>query len=250
MNIFLLRGLVREKEHWGDFKVQIESAFPNANIITPEIQGVGQFIDITSPDNFDEMIEFMRKNHIECFDNDQENILMAMSLGGMITRRWIELHQKDFKKIILVNTSFKGINPLFHRLKPACIVNFLKIFATPGIENRERTIVKMVSNNNTNHEKIIKNWIEIQNKRPVKRASFINQIKAALTFSPAQTWPSNIPLLILAGKMDRLCSVESSKKIHKVWGGELALHETAGHDLPIDDAPWMIEKIKNWLKAE
>jgi pimeloyl-ACP methyl ester carboxylesterase len=108
----------------------------------------------------------------------------------------------------------------------------------------------MVSNNNTNHEKIIKNWIEIQNKRPVKRASFINQIKAALTFSPAQTWPSNIPLLVLAGKMDRLCSVESSKKIHKVWGGELALHETAGHDLPIDDAPWMIEKIKNWLKAE
>ncbi len=250
MNIFLLRGLVREKEHWGAFKDEVQKAFPKANIITPEIQGVGQYVEMISPNNFDDMIEFMRNNHLEKFGQEEENILLAMSLGGMITRRWIELHPADFNKIILVNTSFKGINSLFHRLKPEAILNFLKIFATPKIEDRERKIVKMVSNNDSNHEEIIKNWIEIQKKRPVKRSSFINQIKAALTFSPAQTWPKETPLLILGAKSDRLCSVESSVKLHEVWGGVLHLNEKAGHDLPIDDSPWMLEKIKSWLEAE
>jgi pimeloyl-ACP methyl ester carboxylesterase len=248
MNIFLLRGLVREKAHWGEFKEKIQATFPDAKIITPEIQGVGQYNEMTSPDNFPEMIDFMRSNHEEYFNGDQENVLLAMSLGGMITRQWIEMYPNDFNKIILVNTSFKGINPLFDRLKPAGIINFFKIFFSPGVKARERSIIKMVSNNNLNHEEIIQEWIDIQIKRPVKRASFINQIKAALTFTPPQTWPGTLPLLILAGKNDRLCSFKSSKKLHKVWGGQYLEHPTAGHDIPIDDAEWLIEKIKRWLE--
>jgi pimeloyl-ACP methyl ester carboxylesterase len=248
MNIFLLRGLVREKEHWGDFKSKVQEAFPDAKIITPEIQGVGQYVDNISPNNFPEMIEFMRSNHNEFFCADQENVLMAMSMGGMITRQWIEMYPTDFKRVILVNTSFKGINPLFNRLKPAGILNFFKIFLSPGVEAREKSIIKMVSNNSQNHPQIIKEWIGIQNLRPVKRASFVNQIKAALTFAPPQTWPGNLPLLILAGKKDRLCSYKSSQKLHQVWGGQYLEHPTAGHDLPIDDGPWLVEKMKRWME--
>ena len=250
MNIFLLRGLVREKEHWGEFKSIIQNQFPDANIVTPEIQGVGEFVDITSPDNFSEMIEFMRSKNLQYFDQDQNNILMAMSLGGMITRQWIELYPNDFKKIILVNTSFKGLNPLFHRLKPAGLINFLRIFFSPGTEAREKSIVQMVSNNRANHKTIIAQWTDIQKKRPVKRASFVNQIKAALTFSPPQTWPKSLPLLILSGKGDRLCSYKSSEKIHELWGGDIEFHPTAGHDIPIDDSQWLMEKMSKWLVKE
>ena len=248
MNIFLLRGLVREKEHWGNFKSEVQQRFPDANIITPEIQGVGEYTDIDSPDNFEDMIKFMREKHIHLFDGNQTNILMAMSLGGMITRQWIEMFPTDFSRIILVNTSFKGLNPLFNRLQPASLLSFLHIFATPAIAKRERLIIKMVSNNSTNHEQIIEKWIEIQNKRPVKRKSFVNQIKAALTFKPETTWPKEIPLLILAAKKDRLCSYKSSEKLHAVWGGDLHIHPTAGHDLPIDDAQWILDKLTQWIK--
>jgi pimeloyl-ACP methyl ester carboxylesterase len=248
MNIFLLRGLVREKEHWGDFKQKVQDAFPNANIVTPEIQGVGEYVDLISPNNFQAMIEFMRSNHQEYFTSNQDNILFAMSLGGMITRQWIEMYPSDFKKIILVNTSFKGINPLFKRLRPVSILNFFKIFLSPGVKARETSIIKMVSNNSKNHSRIIQEWIEIQSRRPVKRASFINQIKAALTFNPPQTWPSGLPLLILAAKKDRLCSYKSSQKLHEVWGGQYLEHETAGHDIPIDDGEWLIDKIKRWME--
>lgn len=247
MNIILLRGLVREKKHWGSFVTELQAAFPKANIITPEIQGVGEFVDLTSPSNFIDMVKFMRSNILKEIEG-QDNYLIAMSLGGMLARQWVEIFPNDFKQITLVNTSFKGINSLFNRLRPKSIISFFKIFLTPSVQAREKAIVQMVSNNNTNHEAIINTWIEIQNKRPVKRQSFINQIKAALSFSPQLTWPKEIPLMILCGQKDRLCNYKSSLELHSKWGGEIHIHPTAGHDLPIDASEWMIEKINTLIK--
>jgi hypothetical protein len=33
------------------------------------------------------------------------------------------------------------------------------------------------------------------------------------------------------------------------WGSALALHPQAGHDLPLDDAPWLVERVADWLQA-
>jgi pimeloyl-ACP methyl ester carboxylesterase len=247
MNIVLIRGLVREKYHWGSFVDEVKEAFPQANIITPEIPGVGEFVDQISPDTLEDMVNFMRKNIIDELKG-KENYLIAMSLGGMMARQWVEKFPSDFKLVTLVNTSFRGINPLFNRIKPISIYNFIKIFMTPGIEARESAIVKMVSNNSTNHKEIIKNWIEIQKARPVKRQSFINQIKGALKFKPQLNWPEGLPLMILTGKKDRLCDYKSSIELNKKWGGTLHIHPEAGHDLPIDASSWMIEKLKEKIQ--
>lgn len=248
MKIVLLRGLVREKAHWGEFVPFLKENFPESEIITPEIQGVGEYVDQITPNNFEDMIHFMRHNIADQLKDSQENILFAMSLGGMIARQWIENYPEDFQRVILVNTSFKGINPLFNRLKPLSVINFLKIFLSPSIESRERSIVKMVSNNSEHHEHIIKNWIEIQKQRPVKRKSFINQIQAALSFSPQKNWPEKIKLMILTGAKDRLCDYRSSLQLNEKWGGELHIHPEAGHDLPIDAPEWIVKNIKEWIK--
>ncbi len=247
MNLFLLRGLVREKAHWGSFIRDLEEAFPGDRILTPEIPGVGAYHGQTSPDNFDEMIDFMREPFAAHFTSGEENLLLAMSLGGMIARRWMERFPDDFRKVILANTSFKGLNPLHHRLRPASMLRFIRIFFTPGREQRERAIVRLVSNDPADHEKIVREWVEIQSKRPVSRKSFMNQIKAALTFRPTLTRPE-VDLLVLAGGGDRLCDPRSAKKIHQTWGGKLVIHPTAGHDLPLDDAPWIIDQIADWLR--
>ena len=220
---------------------------PNANIITPEIPGVGEFVDQVSPNTLEEMVNFMRDKVLHKITGE-DNFLIAMSLGGMMARQWVEKFPNDFKQVTLVNTSFRGINPLFDRIKPISIYNFIKIFMTPGIEAREEAIVKMVSNNSINHEVIIKDWIEIQKKRPVKRQSFINQIKGALKFKPQLDWPNHLPLMILCGKKDRLCSYKSSVELNKKWGGKLFMHPEAGHDLPIDACSWMIENLKEVIK--
>ena len=248
MNIYLLRGLVREKEHWNWFKSYIEDQFPSANIILLEIPGVGETCDQISPDSFKEMVKFMRDKHEDTIKNDEENLLMAMSLGGMIARVWLDIYPEDFKKVILVNTSFKGITPLFKRLRPLSLLRFINIFFTPSIESREKKILAMVSNNKIEREKLIDSWVDIQKKRPVRRKSFINQIKAALTSKVSIEMPKGVELLIIGAKGDGLCHYESSILLNKAWGGELKIHESAGHDLPIDDPNWLVSTMKNWYQ--
>ncbi len=245
MNIVLLRGLVREKRHWGRFIDELKEALPDHKIITPEIPGVGEFNNVTTPPSFDQMIEFMREKLGEELKG-QETLIMAMSLGGMIAKRWDELYPNDFKKLVLVNTSFKGINKLTKRLQPQSIKAFGKLFMTPGVQEREIGILRMVSNNWSDHPRILKEWVDIQKDAPVSRKSFINQIRAALSYSPGQEKP-NAELLFVASKKDRLCSYHCSEQLHELWGGKLELHPTAGHDLPIDDGPWLAQKIKEFI---
>ncbi len=243
MNIILLRGLVREKRHWGDFPERLKQHLPHVRILTPEIPGVGKFVDRVSPDTMDEMIHFMRKD-IEPELRDSDNVIVAMSLGGMLAKRWSELYPQDFKQMILVNTSFAGITPLFKRLQPMTLLKFVKIFLTPTVEGREKSIVRLTSARKDKHHHVAKSWIEIQNDAPVSRKSFVNQIKAAMNFKPSKERPTPA-LTWLAAKGDRLCHYESSVRLQKLWGGNLKLHPTAGHDLSIDDPDWLIGEIKS-----
>jgi len=50
--------------------------------------------------------------------------------------------------------------------------------------------------------------------------------------------------LILTSKADRLVSYKCSEQISKLWNCPVHYHQEAGHDLPLDDAAWVIERIK------
>lgn len=243
-NIILLRGLVRESRHWGDFPQKLQEALPKYKIHTPEIQGIGKYHKTISPENLQDMIKFMReqvKEHL-----GKETIIIAISLGGMITKQWSELYPDDFGKMILINTSFKGLNSILHRLRPAAIMKFLDIFLTGNLAMRERKILDLVSNEPKKVDNVHLNWIKIQEEAPVYRKSFVNQIKAALKFTPSEIKPT-IPLLLIASRADRLCDYNCTLKLHQLWGGTLKLHQSAGHDIPLDDPLWLIQKIKDFI---
>lgn len=243
-NIILLRGLVRESRHWGDFPHKLQEALLQYKIHTPEIQGVGKYHKTISPDNLPDMIEFMRDQVKEQLG--KETIIIAISLGGMITKQWSEKYPDDFGKMILINTSFKGVNSLLHRLRPAAIMSFLDIFLTGNLAMREKKILDLISNEPQKIENVHSNWIKIQEEAPVNRKSFVNQIKAALKFNPSEIKPT-IPLLLIASRADRLCDYNCTLKLNQLWGGTLKLHQTAGHDIPLDDPQWLIEKIKGFI---
>lgn len=242
----MLKGLVREKRHWGEFVGVMQSTFPGANIVPMDYPGVGAKNDVISPRDFKDYVEDMRNEHRQYFDGKQENILVAISLGGMMARKWMELYPDDFKKCILMNTSFKGICPIHKRLRPQSMKTFVRLFLTRDRDEVERGILEMVSNRRDKHPPILKNWIRYQKERPVSHKSFINQITAALAFDAPKEAPKT-PLLILAGKKDRLCHYTCSEKIHKVWGGKLEIHPEAGHDLAIDVPEWTAEQVKSFL---
>ena len=56
----LLRGLAREKRHWGDFLEQFRSAFPNDKILALDLPGAGEFFKETSPRTVEGMFNFVR----------------------------------------------------------------------------------------------------------------------------------------------------------------------------------------------
>ncbi|MGK0367905.1 MAG: pimeloyl-[acyl-carrier protein] methyl ester esterase [Thermoproteota archaeon] len=247
MNIFLLRGLVREKRHWGDFPHLIRKAFPKAQIHLLEIPGVGESAHLISPSNFDEIVEFMRNKQLESIQQGENNILFALSLGGMLSSLWMQKYPNDFKQTILVNTSLKGFSPLLRRLRPRAVLKFLQLTLTINIGMRELGILRLISNDTSKHEEILKSWISIQKDAQVLRASFYNQIKAALTFTPALE-PPKARILILGAINDRLCHYSCSVELHKYWRGTLRLSPEGGHDLPIDQPDWLIEEMKNWIE--
>jgi pimeloyl-ACP methyl ester carboxylesterase len=246
MNLFLLRGLVREKEHWGEFVDKVKAAFPQANIILPEIQGVGEFYQQTSANTLEDMVEFMRKNHKDQIEDENQNVLFAMSLGGMLARCWMDLYSEDFHKVILVNTSFRGLSPVYRRLRPMALFSFLRLFLTIDLALRELGILELVSNSPKQVlTTMLPHWLEIQKKRPVSRKSFVNQIQAALKYRPPLDKP-NAEILILAGAGDRLAHCQCSVDVLKAWGGKLVIHPYSGHDLPIDASEWLIKELKDW----
>lgn len=245
MNIVLLRGLIREKRHWGDFPQKLKRSFPDAKILTPEIQGTGEHHKMSSPANFDEMISFMRERLAGDLQG-KSNIVVAISLGGMLAKRWSELYPADFQKLVLLNTSFKGVNPLLKRLRLQSFLGFLRVFATFDAAKREALILDIVCNSKVNRAELEKLWSDIQRDAPVNRSNALKQLRAALTFSPSPAPPTG-ELLVLAGKKDKLCSWECSRELAKRWKGRLEVHPEAGHDLPIDAGDWVAQKIKDFV---
>jgi pimeloyl-[acyl-carrier protein] methyl ester esterase len=245
--LFLLRGLVREKAHWGHFAQTLQAKLPDWEFHFLEIPGVGEFHHLTSPSHLSEMVEFMRERNKHLFTPDSECMILALSMGGMIARCWMERYPDDFSRAILVNTSFRGLSPLWRRLQPSALMEFIKIFLTPNSSAREAEILKLVSNNTPAHSEHLKNWDQVQKLRPVSRKSFLNQVLAAMRYRPPLT-PPKPRILILTGAQDRLCHYSCSMEIYKKWRGSIRIHPDAGHDLPIDASEWMIDKISEWIK--
>jgi pimeloyl-ACP methyl ester carboxylesterase len=60
---------------------------------------------------------------------------------------------------------------------------------------------------------------------------------------------SNLPLLIIGSKGDRLVALECIKKTHEALGGTLVWHPSSGHGLPLDQPIWLSLAISKWIKS-
>ena len=241
--LVLLRGLIRESRHWGDFPQRIENQIPKVKVLTPDIYGVGKYIDRQSSTSFESMVEELRS---QLPQKTVPRYLLAISLGGMIAKCWSEKYPDDFDGVLLINTSFRGLHPLWWRLQPKALISVIQTLFMRSVEQRERNILRLVSNSLKGQEKAYPQWLEIQKSSPVSYISFFNQIIAALKFRP-QRENTFKQLMILASKGDRLCNYRCSEVLARLWKAPLFLHDSAGHDFAIDDPEWIIEKIEAFI---
>lgn len=233
----LLRGLLREQGHWGDFPSQLQQHLPDIKIITLDIPGNGLKHLEKSPSSIAEMVDELRCQ----YKVEQPLNILALSMGGMMATNWMQRFPHEISKAVLINTSLKKINPFYHRLRPSNYLRLLGLMSNSH-DKKEKSILKLTTNNPLRRQKALGNWLDIARTRGVSKRNAIRQIIAASTFSPQEKPPIQ-DILFLNSQHDRIVNPKCSEHIAITWRKSLITHPTAGHDIPLDDPEWVITAL-------
>jgi pimeloyl-ACP methyl ester carboxylesterase len=243
----LLRGLTRESRHWGDFLGQFRQALPDTHTIALDLPGNGGLNQQRSPLRIQNMVAHCRTQLVSRNIAPPYNIL-AMSMGAMVAVAWSEMYPQEVTAQVLINTSMRPFSPFHHRLLPANYALLLKLSllgAAPEVW--ERTILYLTSNQP--HDDVLSLWLVLRQKTPVSRSNAVRQLIASARFHAPLVKPP-VPTLLLTSEQDHLVSVNCSKTLANHWQCDLRVHSSAGHDLPLDDGPWVAEQVSAWLAEE
>ncbi|PIK16221.1 alpha/beta hydrolase [Halobacteriovorax sp. JY17] len=246
VNWVLLRGLAREKGHWVNFDTQMKDAF-QGEVLCLDLPGAGDSLHEAVPLSIKGMTDFIRAKWLVQRGNEKKWSLLAISLGGMIAMDWCARYPKDFELLVTINSSTKKLSLPFERISPLAIKSLAKTIFINDPHKREELILNLITNHDNVDQSIAKEWGELAKKRQIKISNFFKQLFAASKFN----LPKKIqtPYLVLASENDRFTNCKCSKKISKYFNVPIHLHPTAGHDLPIDDGEWIIEKIRDFKKS-
>lgn len=242
----LLRGLMRESRHWGEFPVLFQNDMNEQHVVALDFPGNGSLHAQTSASSVAEMVSHARSRLQQCGYTPPYSLL-ALSLGAMVAVAWSERYPDELEKMVLINTSLAPYNHFYHRLRPK---NYpaLTLLLFGSIAQRESLILKLTStlSHTENLRTILEQWIAYAKECPVTRANILRQLKAAFIYRAATTTPK-IPVLLLVGQQDKLVNAKCSLKLAQIWGCPIRLHPTAGHDLPLDEGVWVMQQVREWL---
>jgi len=247
--IFLIIGLTKESAHWDDSFVQkLKDLYQTDEVIALDLPGAGKYLDLASPLTMKGIVSMTRDHYQEYFAESEryENLLVAISLGGMVATEWLKSYPLDFSKFVIINSSFKGLSPVYKRVQPKAILEFFKIFGTVDNGKREDLVIKLCGNNSKNYEAIHKKWTRIANERPMAKLNMVRQTIAGARFNP--DYKPEIPTLIIAARHDRLAHHSCSENLQKVWNGDFHMIEEVhiGHGVHIDAPIELAQIIYEW----
>ena len=244
----LLRGLTRESGHWGAFAALLQHRHPESRIVTLDLPGNGAFNRQASPARIGVMTQWCR-DHLRSQGMAPPYRLLAMSMGAMIAVDWAACAPQEILGCVLVNTSLRPVSAWYRRLRPANYAALLALVLTPDFGGgHERTILRLTSRNTVATAAVLGDWTRLRRARPVSTANALRQLLAAARYRAPATAPA-VPLLLLTSRRDRLVDSRCSQQLAQRWRTDIEIHETAGHDLTLDDAPWVADQIDRWLLA-
>lgn len=246
----LLRGLVREQRHWGNFPDVLQTYFPDDKIILFDFPGNGKRNKEKSATTITGMTNEVRA-YVSNRSTGQPVYIIALSMGAMVAVEWMNQHPEECAGAVLISTSLRGLNPFYQRLLPSNYPTILKsLILAEDIHQKENRILHLVSNiiasDSSKNELIVNHWIDYAKQYPVSAINGLRQLIAAMRFHvPAQQ--PDVPILVLRSLADHMVSPECSATLARHWHLPIETHTTAGHDIPLDDAEWVCKKIMQWL---
>ncbi|MGM0569337.1 alpha/beta fold hydrolase [Marinobacter sp.] len=237
MNWILLRGLTRERAHWGDFRERLEEAFPRHRFHVLDLPGTGEHFHEVSPAT---IAGIRRKVQASAEPITGPIGLLGLSMGGMVALDWAQAAPDRVRQLVLVNAS-TGFSPPWQRMKPETLGRVLALMWQRDVQKRERAILELTSNRPVT-DTLQRRWFEIQRRRPVSLRTTLAQLRAAARYRPGSSAPAARALL-LASAGDRIVNWQCSRRLADRWSWPLLVHPDAGHDLPLDDPQWVIRQL-------
>ena len=245
----LLRGLMRDSRHWGAFPQALRAALPDSAMCLLDLPGNGVRHKEQSPASVPAMADWVRAELLRQGVEPPYRVF-AMSLGAMVTVAWADTHPEELETAVLVNTSLRPISPFYQRLQPAAWPLLLRMALTnPDARAAETAILQLTSRHLEQTHAVLDDWTTWRLSHPVSRTNALRQLLAAMRFAA----PAHAPqtrLLLLTGARDKLVDTRCSQALAKNWRCALAVHPTAGHDLPLDDAAWVAQQLALWSREQ
>ena len=242
-----LRGLTRERRHWGDFAETFERTLPNAQVVMLDLPGNGDLNHTPSPLRVEAMAEHCHRA-IADLNIPRPCKVLAMSLGAMVAVAWADAYPEDIDGCVLINTSMRPFSRFHQRLRPRNYLPLLRL-AAPGntVSAHERTLLRLTSRHHTENAALADTWTRIHQAHPVSTSNALRQLLAAARYRAPARKPA-ADLLLLASDKDTLVNVACSQALATAWHCKLERHPSAGHDLPMDDADWVAARVRQWVQ--
>jgi alpha-beta hydrolase superfamily lysophospholipase len=171
--------------------------------------------------------------------------LLAMSLGAIVAVDWCVRHPHELAGAVLINTSLRPFSPLHQRLRPHNLPALLRLL-TAGAGDRERLVLRLTSRREDDDAALLDDWAAWRREHRVTRMNALRQLLAAARYGAPRVRPA-VPMLVLGSAGDRLVDPRCSLELARRWDTAFAQHPRAGHDLPLDDGPWVADQVRAWL---
>ncbi len=238
----MIRGLFREKRHWGDFPEILASYLTDCNIHCVEIPGTGELNQLKTPASISGMLEAVRPQ----VPARPPYVVIGLSMGGMIALQWAKRYPNDIQAVICINTSNAAFSAFYERLKPENYWTIVKAL-WQNIHQRESNILKMVSNRKIKQQ-TLNDWISYAQQYPVSKLNFLRQLFSASRFR-MHTAPDSRLLFITSSK-DQLVNSHSQSAMAKQWHANEIVNEEDGHDIALDNPLWLSQVIAEFINQQ
>lgn len=237
----LLRGLCRESRHWGDFPQQLAGLPGIEKVTCIDLPGNGQLCRQRTPVRIEELV-----HQLHCQYRPRQPIyILGLSLGGMIAYHWMQTWPEDIRGIVMINSSLPPVNTIYKRLRFSAIPALLKALLSSGYK-RESIIYNLSCESQQAREQHLSLWQLYQLEYPIRFNNVIRQLLLA-SHCRALDAPPKRPVLLISGARDKLVNPQCSAQLAQRWHMPHLRHTEAGHDLPHDQAKWLIHQIEQWL---
>jgi pimeloyl-ACP methyl ester carboxylesterase len=239
-NWVFLRGLTRGTPHWGNFPEIFQKLNPKALVEFLEIPGNGSLNLEKTPIHPKTVIHFLKERSLFCQNKTPFNIC-GISLGGMIALKWAELYPEDISSVVTINTSLSQFSPIYRRLLLSNYPRIIQGLMNGDSMTQEKIILEITSNKFSETKKYLPFFAEFSQQHKTSTLNFFKQLLLANNIKIHQH--AKVPLKIICSKNDRLVHFSCSELIANALNGDLIIHPSAGHDLPLDEPEWLSQNL-------